>query len=64
MCMNRYTGYEDRLAQCRKYPYLYEPDFSFRTLAMIERTFTCPIVCRVFSELRAELVFKLRRGQR
>ena len=31
--------------------------------AMVERTFTCPIVYRVFEELRAELAFKLRRGR-
>jgi uncharacterized protein len=53
---NRCTVYENRSGQCRKYPCLHEPDFSFRTLAMIERTFICPIVYQVFEELRAEMV--------
>jgi len=57
---NRCTVYEDRPEQCRKYPYLYEPRFSFRTLAMIERTFTCPVVYQVFEELKAELPFSRR----
>jgi hypothetical protein len=59
------TVYEDRPGQCRKYPYLHEPDFSSRTLAMVERTFTCPIAFRVFEELQAELSFtRRRRGRR
>jgi uncharacterized protein len=39
--------YEDRPADCSRYPYLYEKDFVFRTLGMIEGTFTCPIVIRL-----------------
>ena len=54
---NRCTVYEARPEQCRKYPYLYEPEFSSRTLGMIERTFTCPVVYQVFEELKAELPF-------
>jgi len=61
---DRCTVYEGRPQQCRKYPFLHEPDFSFRTLAMIERTFTCPIVYRVFDELRAKLSFTRRRRGR
>ena len=61
---DRCTVYEDRPGQCRKYPYLHEPGFSFRTHAIIERTFTCPIVYRVFDELRAELSFTRRRRGR
>jgi hypothetical protein len=59
---DRCTVYEARPGQCRKYPYLYEPNFSFRTLGMIERTFTCPIVYHVLEELKEELPF--RRGGR
>jgi uncharacterized protein len=51
---NRCTVYEDRPNQCRKYPYLHEKNFVFRTLGMIERTYTCPIVYEVFEELKAE----------
>jgi hypothetical protein len=36
--------YEDRPTDCSGYPYLYEPEFMFRTMEMIGRTFTCPIV--------------------
>ena len=57
---NRCSVYEGRPAECRNYPYLYEPEFSFRTLGMIERTFTCPVVCRVFEELKAELPYRRR----
>jgi len=49
--------YEDRPADCSGYPYLYEPDFIFRTLGMIERTFTCPIVYEVMEELKKSLGF-------
>lgn len=59
---NRCSVYEDRPADCSKYPYLYEPDFAFRTMAMIGRTFTCPIVYEVMEELRKSLGFK--RGRR
>jgi len=49
--------YEDRPAECSGYPYLYKPDFVFRTLAMVERTFTCPIVYEVMEELKKSLGF-------
>ena len=49
--------YEDRPADCSGYPYLYEPDFVFRTLGMLERTYTCPIVYAVIEELKQSLGF-------
>ncbi len=58
---NRCSVYEDRPADCRGYPYLDQPEFVFRTLAMIERTFTCPIVYEVMEELKSSLGFVGRR---
>lgn len=52
--------YEDRPADCSGYPYLYKPKFVSRTMGMIERTFTCPIVYEVMEELKKSLGF-LRR---
>src|SRR5258706_11693844 len=60
---NRCSVYEDRPADCRGYPYLDEPDFVFRTVAMIERTFTCPIVYEVMEELKRSVGFP-RRGRK
>lgn len=57
---NRCTLYKDRPEECREYPYLHKPEFSHRTLGMIERTFTCPIVYQVFEELKARLPFRHR----
>ena len=54
------TIYEDRPQNCRDYPYLYEPRFSYRTMKMIERTFTCPIVYNVIEELKKELEFSTK----
>jgi Fe-S-cluster containining protein len=53
--------YEDRPADCRGYPYLYEPEFESRTMAMIDRTFTCPIVYEVIEELKGSLRFSGKR---
>jgi Fe-S-cluster containining protein len=53
--------YEDRPADCSGYPYLYERDFVSRTMGMIERTFTCPIVYEAMEELKKSLGF-LRAG--
>lgn len=53
--------YEDRPADCSGYPYLFKPDFMFRTLGMIERTFTCPIVYEVIEELKQSLGFRRKR---
>lgn len=49
---NRCSVYEDRPADCKGYPYLYEPEFSSRTIGMIGRTHTCPIVYEVIEELK------------
>jgi Fe-S-cluster containining protein len=57
---NLCSVYEARPADCSGYPYLYKPDFMFRTMGMIERTFTCPIVYEVMEELKKSLHF-LRR---
>lgn len=57
---NLCSVYEDRPADCSGYPYLYEPEFISRTLGMIERTRTCPIVYEVMEELKKSLGF-LRR---
>ena len=54
---NLCSVYEDRPADCSGYPYLYQPDFVFRTWGMIERTFTCPIVYEVMEELKKSLGF-------
>src|SRR5690349_4747717 len=58
---NLCSVYEDRPADCSGYPYLYEPDFVFRTLGMIGRTFTCPIVYEVMEELKKSMGFPRRR---
>ena len=53
--------YEDRPEECRCYPYLHESDFTRRTMGMIERTFTCPIVFHVMEELKKQLHYRYRR---
>jgi Fe-S-cluster containining protein len=58
---NRCSVYEDRPADCSGYPYLYERGFVSRTMAMLGRTFTCPIVYEVMQELKASLGFSRRR---
>ncbi|RKY11953.1 MAG: hypothetical protein DRP65_02685 [Planctomycetota bacterium] len=52
---NKCTVYKDRPQDCRGYPYLHEPGFNGRTMGMIERTFTCPIVFNVMEELKEEV---------
>ena len=54
---NKCSVYDDRPQNCRDYPYLHKPDFSYRTLAMLGRAFTCPIVFYVLEELKRELNF-------
>jgi len=54
---NRCSVYEDRPADCRGYPYLYEPDFLSRTMAMIGRASTCPIVYEVIENLKRSVSF-------
>jgi uncharacterized protein len=61
---DRCTVYEDRPADCRGYPYLHEPGFVTRTMAMIERTFTCPVVYEVMEELKQSTGFSRRRRGR
>jgi Fe-S-cluster containining protein len=57
---NRCSVYEDRPADCAGYPYLDEPEFASRSIAMIERTFTCPIVYEVMEELKRSVGFARR----
>jgi Fe-S-cluster containining protein len=54
---NQCSVYEDRPADCSGYPYLYEKDFVHRTLGMIGRTSTCPIVYEVMEKLKRSLGF-------
>jgi hypothetical protein len=49
--------YEDRPADCSGYPYLYKPEFVSRTMAMIERAPTCPIVYEVLEGLKESVGF-------
>lgn len=55
---NLCSVYEDRPADCSGYPYLYKPNFSFRTMAMVNRTFTCPVVYEVMEELKKSTRFR------
>ncbi len=59
---NSCSVYEDRPADCKGYPYLYEPEFSTRTMAMISRTFTCPIVFEVVETLKQWWGFTRRKN--
>jgi Fe-S-cluster containining protein len=54
---NRCCIYDDRPADCRGYPYLDKPDFVGRTMAMIDRTFTCPIAYNVMEQLKTSCKF-------
>jgi hypothetical protein len=58
---NLCSVYEDRPADCSGYPYLYEPHFTSRTIAMLERTSTCPIVYEVIEDLKRSLRLSRRR---
>ncbi|MDE3181130.1 MAG: YkgJ family cysteine cluster protein [Acidobacteriota bacterium] len=57
---NLCSVYEDRPADCSGYPYLYKQDFVSRTIGMIERTSTCPIVYEVMEDLKKSLGFSRR----
>jgi uncharacterized protein len=59
---NRCSVYQDRPGDCSGYPYLYKEDFVARTLGMIERTFTCPIVYEVMEEVKRSTGFKRNPG--
>jgi uncharacterized protein len=61
---NKCTVYEDRPDDCRGYPYLYEPEFSSRLIAMLERIETCPIVYEVFEDLKRAVGYRDRGGRR
>jgi Fe-S-cluster containining protein len=61
---NLCSVYEDRPAECSGYPYLYKPEFVTRTIAMIERTFDCPIVYEVMEHLKKSLRFPRRKRRR
>ena len=52
--------HEHRPADCRDYPYLQKPDFTFRTLSMIERLSECPIAFEVWEELKRATGFRYR----
>ena len=54
---NKCTVYDARPQNCGGYPYLHESGFSSRTMGMLERTFTCPIVFNVMEQLKKELAF-------
>ncbi len=51
------TVYQTRPQNCRDCPYLQKPGFNTRTMAMLERTLTCPIVFEVMEELKERLSF-------
>ncbi len=51
------TVYGARPQNCRDYPYLKKPGFNTRTMAMLERTLTCPIVFEVIEKLKERLAF-------
>ena len=57
---NRCSIYEDRPSDCRGYPYLDQPDFIGRTISMLGRVSTCPIVYEVVEELKESLRFRRR----
>lgn len=61
---NLCSVYEDRPADCSGYPYLYTPDFVSRTMGMVGRTFTCPIVYEVMERLKKSQGFPRRRRRR
>ena len=56
--------YEDRPADCSDYPHLFKPEFISRTLMMVDRTFTCPIVYEVMEELKNSLLARRERRRK
>ena len=58
---NRCSVYEHRPADCQGCPYLYGPAFASRTIAMIEQTFTCPIVFEATEALKQSWGFARRK---
>jgi hypothetical protein len=57
---SRCTVYEHRPGTCRDYPYLSKPDFTFRTLAMMERLADCPAVFEAWEDLKRATGFRHR----
>jgi Fe-S-cluster containining protein len=55
---NRCTVYDHRPANCRDYPYLDKPDFTSRTLRMVDRISECPAVFEVWEELKEATGFR------
>ncbi len=60
---NLCSVYDDRPADCSGYPYLYEPGFVTRTMAMIERAPTCPIVYEALEGLKKSVGFRRRQSK-
>ena len=54
---NRCSVYEDRPADCSGYPYLYNSEFVCRTVGMLSRIPTCPIVYEVWERLKRSTDF-------
>jgi uncharacterized protein len=59
---NRCSVHDYRPANCRDYPYLHKPDFTWRTLSMIGRISECPVVFEVWEELKRATAFRYRPG--
>ncbi len=55
---NRCTVHDHRPASCRDYPYLDKPDFTSRTLRMVDRISECPAVLEVWEELKQATGFR------
>ncbi len=51
------TIYQARPQNYRDYPYLQKAGFNTRTMAMLERTLTCPIVFEVMEKLKEHMAF-------
>jgi hypothetical protein len=59
---NRCAVYEDRPEVCREYPHLHKPDFSFRTMGILDSVAVCPIVFNVWRLLKDRTGFRERGG--
>jgi uncharacterized protein len=52
---NLCTHYEHRPLDCKSFPHLHKPDFTFRLLNVIGNYSICPIVFNVYENLKSEL---------
>lgn len=52
---NSCTVYSRRPADCRSYPHLHKKQFVFRLMQAVSNCSVCPIVCNVYSRLKAEI---------